>query len=518
MCARVDFKLTEVRENGIRFVLSEEFMKKNVALIRHAAVVLLWLICVIVRADEPWMLNTLAQFDLISGQNCWAGLAKGLDGNFYGVSLNGGTNGGYGTVFRLTTNGNLVSIFSFNGTNGSRPQATLLCARDGNLYGCATYGGVGFNGGAVSGMGTLFRVSPVGEFTILQQFNGTNGAYPAGPLMEASDGLLYGTTTGTMRGAYPNSVGKGTIFSLSTNGEFSTCVVFGGTNGDSPSGKLLEVGDSLYGTCYQGGESNLGTIFRFNTNGSLMTVASFAGSNGAWPLSGLVRGPDGQFYGATSKGGNNAGTVYRLTTNGFLTTLHAFNGTDGNFADASLALGQDGALYGTTASGGSSSISPASGNVGTIYKITTNGLFTSLLGFNNLNGVNPIGELIADDDGSFYGTTSAGGSVGGQQVGGVFRYGRAVNPVIFSAEVGGFEDFPIFEFKWHAFGGVRYGVQVNSTLDPLGWTYVPENENPVYTWRSTEGELSTYLDFSLFDEFLVGQSEHQFFRLVVLPP
>jgi uncharacterized repeat protein (TIGR03803 family) len=515
-------KLTAIPINGTGCAFTKGSMMQNFSTIVYRGLgILLLLLGALGWAEEPWVLSTLAQFDLVNGQNCWAGLAKGLDGNFYGVSLNGGTNGEYGTVFRLTTNGNLSSIYSFDGTNGAWPQATLLRASDGNFYGSATFGGVGFDRSRPSsygnGLGTLFRISPAGEFATLVQFNGTNGAYPATPLMEASDGLIYGVSSDTLYGGHTNTGGHGKIFSLSTNGEYLARYAFSGTNGDSPIGKLLEVDGSFYGTCYDGGRSNVGTIFRFDTNGSLTTVLDFAGTNGAWPLSGLVRGPDGQFYGTTAKGGMGYGTVYRLTTNEILTTLHSFNAADGDYSDASLARGHDDALYGVTANGGQPSLSPQSGNVGTLYKITTNGVFTSLVAFNNLNGVSPIGELAVDDDGSFYGTTSTGGAVNTRQVGGVFRYGPAVSPMIYSGEVGGFEDFPLLQFKWQALGGVRYGVQVNSSLDPLGWTDLG-GENPLYTYRPTPGELSSYPDFSIENPFQIMRADQQFFRLVILPP
>jgi uncharacterized repeat protein (TIGR03803 family) len=75
-------------------------------------------------------------------------------------------------------------------------------------------------------------------------------------------------------------------------------------------------------------------------------------------------GNDGNFYGLTGGGGgNDDGTIFRITTNGVLTTLVSFNGTNGGGACGVLTLGNDGNFYGTTFEGGSS-------NLGTVFKLT----------------------------------------------------------------------------------------------------------------------------------------------------
>ena len=70
------------------------------------------------------------------GANPEAGLVQGSDGNFYGTTYNGGTNGGYGTVFKISPNGALTSLYSFTGGNdGGYPDAGLVQGSDGNFYG-----------------------------------------------------------------------------------------------------------------------------------------------------------------------------------------------------------------------------------------------------------------------------------------------------------------------------------------------------------------------------------------------
>ncbi|MFO1513996.1 MAG: choice-of-anchor tandem repeat GloVer-containing protein [Verrucomicrobiota bacterium] len=137
-------------------------------------------------------------------------------------------------------------------------------------------------------------------------------------------------------------------------------------------------------------------------------MASFSGLNGALPYSGLLLTSDGSLFGTTSQGGTNGlpfgyGTIFRLNSSGVLTTLFSFNSTNGAKPYGALALGGDGNLYGTTWVGGIS-------NVGTAFRMTTNGLHTTLLSFSNINGAKPSGRLIKGQDGHFYGTTQFGGT------------------------------------------------------------------------------------------------------------
>ncbi len=93
-------------------------------------------------------------------------MLQGADGNFYGTTAGGGVSGsllGGGTVFRVTPAGVLTTLVSFNGANGNSPQAPLIQGSDGNLYGTTTYGGP-------SGGGTVFKVTPDGALRTLVAF------------------------------------------------------------------------------------------------------------------------------------------------------------------------------------------------------------------------------------------------------------------------------------------------------------------------------------------------------------
>ena len=326
--------------------------------------------------------------------NPYAGVIQGVDGNFYGTTLNGGSEG-FGSVYKRFSYGAFAVLHSFtNSADGAAPLASLIQAGDGNFYGAAFPG-------ATSPFGTLFKLTPVGAFTPLYNFTGgADGGNPIGSLVQGSGGMLYGTaSTG-------GSNGFGAVFSLSTNGLFTPLWSFRSSDGSSPAGPLVSDSQGqLYGTTTLGGSNNLGTVFRLSTNGTLTSLVSFDYTTGAYPSNGLVQAADGSFYGTASSGGTNGGwgTVFRLTPDGRLAALHSFNYEDGAVPVGGLVRGTDGNLYGTTSQGGV-------GGQGTVFQITTNGSPTTLFCFDGPNGANPQGTLIQARDGSFYGTAEFGGT------------------------------------------------------------------------------------------------------------
>jgi uncharacterized repeat protein (TIGR03803 family) len=288
-------------------------------------------------------------------------LFEDTNGNFYATTFAGGTYND-GTVVKITPDGKPTIIFSFDHIDGANPFAGVIQAADGFLYGTTVNGGGG-NGGA--GFGTVFRIGTDGSFQGDATLGGTPGAFPYAPLIQGLDGSLYGTCSG---GGTNN---LGTVFSMSLGGALTGLYSFSGPDGATPYGGLVQGPDAfLYGTTTFGGITNgssnsagFGTVFQISTNGAFTTLAYFNGTNGANPRGSLVLGPDGNYYGTTLAGGAaNDGTVFSISTGGALTTIYSFSGTDGASPYAGLFFGSDGALYGITTSGG-----PAGG--GNIFRI-----------------------------------------------------------------------------------------------------------------------------------------------------
>ncbi len=259
------------------------------------------------------------------------------------------------------------------------------------------------------GCGTAFRLGPDGGYSVLASFDGTNGSSPRGSLLQAADGCFYGTTLS-------GQTGHGSIFRCTSDGVLSRLYRFDGWDGDAPVGDLVQGPDGkLYGaTGDGGGNGGAGTIFRIATNAQpweLETLAVFYFDNGRHPSGGLVLARDGNFYGVTAGGGAGYGTVYRLETNGVVSTVASFV-PDGNvWPTGRLIEAPDGSFYG------------AADN--TIFRVTREGTLTTVGDFGAYGPVNngeyPVGPLTLARDGNFYGSCYGGGTNCCPPYGTVFR-------------------------------------------------------------------------------------------------
>src|SRR6185312_4798557 len=189
----------------------------------------------------------------------------------------------------------------FNGTNGEYPSGNLIQGSDSNRYGMTS-------GGGTYNFGTVFKCATSGTLTTLYNLNDTNGAnclintnFYCGSLIQATDGTLYGMTP--YGGA--SGHGFGTIFKCSTAGVFGTIHIMGSTPiGFNPQESLIQASDSnVYGLTNCGGTYGAGTVFKYSTAGALTTLVSFNDTNGGGPLANLVQASDGNFYGTTGGGG-----------------------------------------------------------------------------------------------------------------------------------------------------------------------------------------------------------------------
>ena len=263
-------------------------------------------------------LTLLHSFNGVDGDAPLSELVQGHDGNFYGTTSQVGLNG-VGTVFKITPGGTLTTLTNFaqGGASGSSPYGGLVQATDGNFYGTTYAGGTSSN--CTGGCGIIFKMTPSGTLTTLHNFNGTDGSRPQASMVQATDGNFYGTT---FEGG---TNGLGTVFKITPAGTLTTLHSFlpGTSEGYQPAAGLVQANDgNFYGTTTNGGTRTYGTVFKITPAGIVTTLHSFQGfPDGANPYGGLVKAPDGSFYGTTYIGGtNNLGAVFRLTLLGTSTT------------------------------------------------------------------------------------------------------------------------------------------------------------------------------------------------------
>ena len=252
--------------------------------------------------------------------------------------------------------------------------------------------------------------TPTTGLTTLVTFDGTNGTQPDAGLIADAAGNLYGTTT------YGGANNDGTVFELAAGSyALTTLVSFNGADGAIPeAGLFMDAAGNLYGTTYSGGTNGDGTVFEVAAGTyALSTLVNFNGTNGANPQAGLAADAAGNLYGTTRLGGTYyQGTVFEVAAGTHaLTTLVSFNGTDGANPEAGLIVDAAGNLYGTTAYGGMGYINVDFTGYGTVFEVAakTHALST-LVSFNQTDGANPEATLLAGAAGVLYGTTVYGGA------------------------------------------------------------------------------------------------------------
>jgi uncharacterized repeat protein (TIGR03803 family) len=229
------------------------------------------------KMDAAGVVTVIHEFAASDGANPEGTLLVGADGALYGTTLLGGPND-RGTIFKITAAGALTTLYSFSAlspsnaagisTNGdgANPRAGLTLGSDGNFYGTAYQGGV-------AGLGTVFRITPAGTFTVLHAFSGApnDGANPLAGVTTTSDGTLYGTTE-------KGGTGQGTAWQITAAGSYSMLHQFTSLaiDGSTSYTKLVPLGGFLYGLTYSDGSLGSGAAFKLDlgTGGVLPVILS----------------------------------------------------------------------------------------------------------------------------------------------------------------------------------------------------------------------------------------------------
>jgi uncharacterized repeat protein (TIGR03803 family) len=377
-----------------------------------------------------------------------AALILDATGALYGTTQSGGASN-VGTAFKLAPSGSgytesVLHAFKGGRHDGALPVAGLVEDASGALYGTTVEGGfAAANRGCFTiqyrGCGTVFELTRSGSSykeRILYAFRGNSsgdGVWPYAGLTIDTAGTLYGAT---MWGGN----GVGNIFSLNRSGKgFSEANIYAFPFGSSgpvfPDGAnpaadmLVDDAGVLYGTAEYGGTcavqpvTGCGVVFKLvpSPSGYLETVLHVfhGGADGNWPLARLIVDQAGALYGTTEYGGvANDGTVFKLTpsSSGYgESILYSFKGgRDGALPVAGLIADDAGVMYGTTSAGGAL-------DLGTIFKLAplpsgSGYAETVLYAFHGSDGADPMAGLVADQSGTFYGTTQSGGAHGAGSV------------------------------------------------------------------------------------------------------
>jgi uncharacterized repeat protein (TIGR03803 family) len=254
------------------------------------------------------------------GSGLYAPLVVGTDGNLYSTTGVGGANGS-GMIFKITPSGTVTTLYSFcpqpGCTDGKTPYSGLVLAKDGNFYGVT-------NSGGSPGYGVVFKITPNGAYSVLHNFDFNNeGGNPRATVMQANDGNFYGTTY------LGGSADSGTVYKLTPGGTFTLLFTFcrqlDCSVGGQPLAGVIQASDgNLYGTT-TGGNTGHGTIYKITPSGTASLLYTFCTHQGCpdgnGPWGGLMQASNGYFYGTTNGGGaHNDGTIYSLTGSQLIST------------------------------------------------------------------------------------------------------------------------------------------------------------------------------------------------------
>lgn len=310
------------------------------------------------------------------GGEPYKGVTLDAHGNLYGTAVTGGggsCEGGCGVVYELTNSGGIWTqsvIHAFTGSDGSGPGSPVAVDAQGNLYGTTPTGGS-------NGFGVIYEMIPASggwSFRVIHTFtggiDGLGGS--ASPMLLDAQGNLYGVNT------VGGADGFGNVFELTRSGSswnLTTIYSFQDQpDGASPyGGVIFDKDGNLYGTTYYAGANDVGTVYKLSRNNGSWTESvlySFkGGSGGDSPISTLVTDAKGNLYGTTSDGGAakcGCGTIFKMARssggNWTESVVYRFPGApQAGFAYNGIVSDGKGNFYGATVHGGR-------GNDGAIYQ------------------------------------------------------------------------------------------------------------------------------------------------------
>jgi uncharacterized repeat protein (TIGR03803 family) len=316
------------------------------------------------------------------GSNVTGALLQ-TNNNLYGMTTHGGTKG-YGVIFSLDPASNLYTkLYDFDLINGANPLGNLMQASNGILYGMTEIGGV-------NKKGVLFSFDIASSaYTKLKDFSFTDGTFPNGGLIQASDGKLYGMTKNG------GSQTNGVIFSFdpettifTNKGDFGSGISET-LPGGIPYGNLMQASnEKLYGMTTVADKDFKGSIFSYDILSSGYNSIATLGSFAYVPYGNLIQGQDGKLYGTAASRDVDGGVIFSIDSLDpssplQITVLKDLNSADGSQPLGSLLQASNGKLYGMTYKGGST-------DQGVIFSVeSSTGNFIKLQDFNGANGAYP---------------------------------------------------------------------------------------------------------------------------------
>jgi len=454
-------------------------MKNCMIATSKAAAVLMALLSVVQLFAQTFSPTIFADFNVLGGDAVPTSLNVSTDGKLYGTLTIGGSSCAFEIadyVFQLMDSKIVSTLYSFDLTWAFHPNFVFQ-ANDGNLYVTTQCGGFGF--------GTLVRITPGvspasesadpgttnGGFpqTIIHFFNGGNGGqgdgfYP-GPLVQATDGNIYGVTCGDGASNFgtifkfdPNAMFHNSPYGMPIGSAVTTVYSFVPIDEFSPGQcptSLIQASDgNFYGTTFGDGMTIQGSIFKLTPDGTFTNLYVLdnnpfgpTGYADGWGPTGLIQGLDGNLYGTTwgrpadcpvpasaaainlnpgvglsasSPESGDCGTIFKVTLQGEFTVIHTFADTYGSAPGSGVIQAQDGMFYGVAECGGSQvllqpiddtpSMLQRVGDFGVVFQMTPDGAFNVLYNFEGqADGWAPT-LLLQNQHGVFYGTTSRGAS------------------------------------------------------------------------------------------------------------